>query len=93
MDLYRIIDTLIEERNRLDRIIQSLDLEENTGRKGRPGRKGPLSSGKRPGRKSMDAPARREVSERMKRYWAERRAGEVSSEAVAGNQQDPSPQK
>jgi hypothetical protein len=65
MDLYRIISELVQERNRVQRIIESL---ENATRLAnhQPAR------GRR-GRKKMDRAAREEVSERMKRYWAKRR--------------------
>jgi len=68
MDLYRIIHDLMEERNRLDRIIRSL---EAVGEGEVPAK---ALRGRRRGRKFMDAAARQEVSERMKRYWAQRRA-------------------
>ena len=69
MDLYKIIRELVEERNRVSRIIASLD-EMTKG-----GKKSASQTGhSRRGRKSMDASARQEVSERMKRYWAKRRA-------------------
>lgn len=68
MDLYRIISELEQERKRLQRIIESL---ENLDPAGAP----PVRAvGKRRGRKSMDRAAREEVSARMKRYWAIRRA-------------------
>ena len=72
MDLYRIIDDLVAERNRIDKIIRSL---EETGETSRPA--------KRRGRKFMDAAGRREVSERMRRYWAQRRKAE-SDTATSG---------
>ena len=67
MDLYRIIRELVNERDRLQRIIESLEEVKP------PGRSPILGRGKRRGRKSMDRAAREEVSERMKRYWAQRR--------------------
>jgi hypothetical protein len=68
MELYRIIRELLQERDRLQRIIESLEEMKPAGQvKLRPVRK-------RRGRKSMDRAAREEVSERMKRYWAQRRA-------------------
>ena len=67
MDLYRVIRELVQERDRLDRIIQSLETEMDTADEN--GR----VPAKRRGRKSMDGPARKEVSERMRRYWAKRR--------------------
>jgi len=67
MDLYRIIGDLVEERNRLQRIIESLETME--GLTAKPVRNRPAGRG----RKSMDHAARKEVSERMKEYWAKRR--------------------
>lgn len=68
MDLYRIISELEQERKRLQRIIESLEnLDPAVGPPVR-------AAGKRRGRKSMDRAAREEVSARMKRYWAQRRA-------------------
>jgi hypothetical protein len=68
MDVYRIIRELVLERDRLQRIIESLEEMRPNGRaQERP-------EGRRRGRKSMDLAAREEVSERMKRYWAQRKA-------------------
>jgi hypothetical protein len=65
-DIYRIIRELVDERNKLDRIITSLEqIIESGGDVDVPV--------KRRGRKSMDSAARKQVSERMKRYWAKRR--------------------
>jgi len=69
MDLYRIIRELVLERNRLQRIIESLEGMDPDGKS--PSLRPPL---KRRGRKFMDTTARREVSERMTRYWAKQRA-------------------
>jgi hypothetical protein len=68
MDLYRIIGELVEERNRVQRIIESLEAMDDVPSK--PVRVNPAGRG----RKSMDRAARRKVSERMKTYWAKRRA-------------------
>jgi hypothetical protein len=68
MDLYRIIRELVQERDRLQRIIDSL--EEMKPNVRAPAR---TETGKRRGRKSMDSAGREEVSDRMKRYWARRR--------------------
>jgi len=77
MDLYRIIFELVQERNRVQRIIESLEgmsTEDDV----------PVRAPrKRRGRKSMDQKAREEVSARMKRYWARRRAEQ--SETVGVN--------
>jgi hypothetical protein len=67
MDLYRIIGELVEERDRLQRIIESL--ESMSDEVSKPGRSRRTARG----RKSMDDVARKEVSQRMKRYWAKRR--------------------
>jgi hypothetical protein len=68
MDLYRIIRELVQERDRLQRIIDSLEEIKPDGKaEVRPDR------GKRRGRKSMDRAGREEVSDRMKRYWAQRK--------------------
>jgi len=82
MDLDGIIRELLEERKRLDRLIQAI--EDNPGER-RSGRRAPAAPAKksRRGRKSMDAAARQEVSERMKQYWARKRE-EKAVEAVAG---------
>jgi hypothetical protein len=67
MDIYRIIQDLVDERNRVDRIIASLEEMWRTGKTS------PPAGRDRRGRKSMDAKARKEVSDRMKHYWASRR--------------------
>jgi len=72
MDLYRIIGELVEERNRLQRIIESLEAMKEDTPKPRPVR----------GRRTMDASARKEVSKRMKLYWEKRRgeSGQIDAE-------------
>ena len=77
MDLYRIIFELVQERNRLQKIIESL---ESMDPGAEPPARVPL---KKRGRKSMDRAARDEVSARMKRYWAKRRAEEHEEETKA----------
>ena len=83
MDLYRVIRELMLERDRLQRIIESLE-------EMKPFAKVPVSTeGKRRGRKSMDNKARAEVSERMKRYWKQRRAErDAAKKAAAGRDGD-----
>jgi hypothetical protein len=70
MDLYGAIAELLNEKKRLDRLISSLEAMQN-------GVAGPAlgEAPKRRGRKHMSEDERREVSERMKRYWASRRDG------------------
>jgi hypothetical protein len=72
MDLYKAIQELYAEKEKLERVIASLEeLQKAAGVV-------PIlpRAGKRRGRKSMNAKERQEVSERMKRYWANRRKGE-----------------
>jgi len=78
MDLYRIIRELMLERDRLQGIIESLE-----AMKADPNGLVRKERVKRRGRKSMDRVARQEVSERMKRYWAQRKADRG---AAAGSQ-------
>jgi len=74
MDLYKSIRELYEQKKRLDVVIASLEELEKTGSEEPP---------KRRGRKPMDAQARREVSERMRRYWARRRKEQQSPSPAA----------
>lgn len=70
MDLYKAIQDLYAEKERLERVIASL--EELQRAKG----EGPdlsLPAGKRRGRKSMSNTERQQVSQRMKKYWEKRR--------------------
>ena len=70
MDLYKAIQELYAEKEKLERVIASLEeLQKAAGSVPAPTRSG----GRRRGRKSMGAKERQEVSERMKRYWANRR--------------------
>ena len=69
MDLYKAIQDLYAEKEKLERVIASLeDLQRAGGSVTEP----PKAT-KRRGRKSMSATERREVSERMRNYWASRR--------------------
>ncbi len=74
MDLYRIIRELVLERDRLQKIIDSLEEMKYD----RPSEIR-IEGVKRRGRKSMDRAARDQVSERMKRYWAQRKAQRTTS--------------
>jgi hypothetical protein len=68
MDLAKIIQKLCEERTKLDKIIEALEqLHESAALAEARKIKKPR------GRKFMDEKDRREVSERMKKYWAARR--------------------
>jgi len=74
MDLYKAIQELYAEKEKLERVIASLEeLQRAAGSIPVPPR-----GGRRRGRKSMGAKERQEVSERMKRYWANRRKRQQS---------------
>jgi hypothetical protein len=68
MDLVKIIGELRDEREKLNQIIQSLEHLNKSSVKFT----GQTES--RRGRRFMDADARMDVSKRMKKYWAARRA-------------------
>ena len=67
MDIWKYIGELYEEKRRLDKLIASL--EEMQDNPLRPAQQ-PRRRGRKPG---MTEDERRAVSERMKRYWSERR--------------------
>jgi hypothetical protein len=69
MDLYKAIQDLYAEKEKLERVIASLEeLQRSAGTL--PPAARPI---KRRGRKSMSPEERQEVSERMKKYWESRR--------------------
>jgi len=71
MNINKAIRDLYEEKKRLDNVIASLEeMQRNAVTQTA------VLSEKKRGRKSMDEQARREVSERMKQYWAARRGNE-----------------
>src|SRR5262245_28918655 len=73
MDLYKAIQDLYAEKEKLERVIASLEeLQRAAGSAPAPSAK-PVS---RRGRKSMSSQERQEVSERMRKYWAGRRKGQ-----------------
>ena len=74
MDLYKAIQELYAEKEKLERVIASLEELQRSGGTLPP----PATAGRR-GRKSMNARERREVSERMKKYWAARRQAEQTA--------------
>jgi hypothetical protein len=69
MDLYKAIQDLYAEKEKLERVIASLEELQRTA--------GAIpvlpKSAKRRGRKSMNSQERQEVAERMRKYWASRR--------------------
>ena len=68
MDLLKAIRDLYAEKEKLEKVIASLE-ELQRAAESRPA----TPEKKRRGRKGMDEEERRIVSERMKRYWANRR--------------------
>ena len=70
MDLQKTIEELYAEKEKLERVIESLELLQGTPV--------PLGTVSRRGRKSMDLKERQQVSERMKRYWALQRAARAA---------------
>ncbi len=74
MDVFEAIRELREERSRLDALIAILESRLELERKKQSGKSNP---GRR-GRKTMSAGERLRVSERMRRYWAARRATLIS---------------
>jgi hypothetical protein len=69
IDLYKVIRDFYAEKEKLERVIASLEDLQRTADGGIPPM--PNIEGRR-GRKSMGAAERQEVSARMKRYWASR---------------------
>jgi hypothetical protein len=68
VDLNEVIRGLREDKEKLERVIASLE-ELQAPSSSYPN----LGSGMRRGRKSMSVEERGEVSQRMKKYWANRR--------------------
>jgi len=70
MDLYDAIRDLQQERDKLTQLIESLEEFQRTGSLPRPIRRG---------RKTMGEDERKNVSERMKKYWEERKARDTAA--------------
>ncbi|HTS29215.1 MAG TPA: hypothetical protein VMH81_25255 [Bryobacteraceae bacterium] len=68
MDLYETIQDLYAEKERLERVIASLEALLGVGKQ-----EPPKVRGAKRGRKSMSATEREAVSIRMKNYWDRRR--------------------
>jgi len=85
MDLYKAIQELYAEKEKLERVIASLEELQRTA--------GALPvlprPAKRRGRKSMSANERQEVSERMRKYWAGRRDQENTPKAAKAGRGEP----
>jgi hypothetical protein len=69
MDLYKVIQDLYAEKEKLERVIASLEELQKAAGAVPPTPK----AASRRGRKSMSSGERKEVSERMKKYWESRR--------------------
>ena len=83
MDLYKAIQDLYAEKEKLERVIASL---EELQRSSSP--LPDLPKAKRRGRKSMSSEERQEVSERMKKYWESRRRTDDSPGSGGGPGED-----
>ena len=81
MDLYKAIQDLYTEKERLERVIASLEELQRTAVAV------PLlsKSVQRRGRKSMNSQERMEVSARMRKYWAGRRNPKADAAARPGD--------
>jgi hypothetical protein len=83
MDLRKTIQELYEEKRRLEDAIASMEeLLVSKTNAASVELDGPQFKRRR-GRKSMPPEERRRVSERMRKYWAQRRGGKVKSAAKA----------
>jgi hypothetical protein len=86
VDLYKAIRELVNEKKRIDRIIASLEAMQKKGIVAAPGKAvAKKTVAKRRGRKNMSPEERRQVSERMARYWAAKRlerSGQGDQEAA-----------
>ena len=74
IDLRNVLKDLYTQRERLEHVITSLEALQQGSAAGLP----PQKKTNR-GRKSMGAKERREVSERMRKYWAARRKKEAQA--------------
>lgn len=79
MDLFRAIQELHAERRRVVGLIQAVE----EVRRYYGSLPAPKATSGRRGRKSMGRAERQEVSERMKKYWANRRAAQEGQDWAA----------
>jgi len=85
MDLYKAIQDLYAEKEKLERVIASLEELQRAAEAATPSAEGR----KRRGRKSMGSKERQEVSERMKKYWESRRKKPAEGKSGAARGGDP----
>jgi hypothetical protein len=72
VDVFKALRALYEERQKLDLVIEALEeLQKQAAETAAAGE--PAARGERRGRRSMNEEARRQVSERMRSYWARRK--------------------
>ena len=83
MDLYKALQDLYAEKEKLERAIASLEELQRVG-----GMTNLPQLGKRRGRKSMNAEERQEVSKRMRKYWASRRKQKPEGQALKAPPRD-----
>jgi hypothetical protein len=84
VDLYKAIRQLVDEKKRIDRIIASLEAMADKGTTAAPRKAiAKTAVARRRGRKGMSPDERREVSERMARYWAAKRLERIAAPAKA----------
>jgi hypothetical protein len=76
MDIERILAELRAERERIDGIIEAIERYRQTGKM--------VAEPRHRGRKFIGPEDRQEVSERMKRYWARRRAEKAHKARTIG---------
>ena len=84
MDVIKMIEQLREERDNLDVVIAHLQ-SISQRRTSVPSPKTASRTGKRRGRKSMSPEERSVVAERMKVYWAQKRAAETKAKGAGGS--------
>lgn len=78
MDLNEVIRSLYEEKKKLDRLIASLESVSANG--GAPAAR--PSKPRRTRRRQVSAERRKEISERMRKYWAARRAKAAKAQSA-----------
>ena len=76
MDIYKAIQELRAEKERLDRAIAALEEKKKM-------------TGAKPGRKSWNADARRAAAERMRKYWEQRKHPPAGKSASASHNVSP----
>ncbi len=86
MDLSNILEQLYAEKTRIEYEIAALERLASFRSGAQPPLNGdPLRPHRRRGRSSMGDAERRQVAERMKRYWAVRRSQQAEKQLAASN--------